>query len=478
MPTAIEKIKRWKKDPLYFVTTELKADPDPWQAEALRAFGDPSKRRIALKASKGPGKTALLSWCIWNFLACYGRIGNHPKGAGTSITDANINDNLWPELSKWQSRSEFLKSAFVWKKERVFARDHPETWFFSKRSWPKTGDKSRQADTLAGLHAEFLLFVLDEAGGIPDAVMATAEGGLATGEWGKILIAGNPTHLEGPLYRACTQERNLWEVITITSDPDSPQRSPRVSTQWAREQIEKYGRDNPWVLVNVFGEFPPSSLNTLLGPDEVERAMNQHYTIDQYNYSQKRLGVDVARFGDDRTVIFPRQGLVAFNPVIMRGANTNEIAGRVMMAKQRWGSEVEIIDDTGHWGHGVIDNLNVAGVNPIGVQFHGKAIDSDRYKNRRAEGWIRMADWIKGGGAIPRIPELVAELTVPTYTFANGKFQLEDKDQIKERLSRSPDLADALALTFMVPDLPAKDNTIPHFINSDKLKWDYDPRER
>jgi hypothetical protein len=126
-----------------------------------------------------------------------------------------------------------------------------------------------------------------------------------------------------------------------------------------------------------------------------------------------------------------------------------------MLATERWKAELILIDDTGHWGHGVIDNLLTAGYNPVGVQFHAPANDK-RYKNRRAEMWILMAEWIKRGGSLPEIPEMVAELTTPTYTFSNGQFLLEDKDMIKQRLGRSPDLGDALALTFSLPEMPTE----------------------
>lgn len=466
------------------VREEFKAEPDPWQHQLLRAFASTDRQamRIALKANKGPGKTAGLAWCILNFLACYGEPGEHPKGAATGITKDNLTDNLWPELAKWMGRSDFFSAAFTWTKTRIFAKSYPETWFFSLRTWAKSADPQQQADTLAGLHAKFLLFVLDESGGIPKAVMATAEAGLANEHvgWAKILQAGNPTHLEGPLYDACTSERAMWTVIEITGDPDDPNRSPRISKEWAREQIEKYGRDNPWVLVNVFGQFPPSSLNTLIGPDEVHAAMRRwgHLKKADVAHMQKRLGVDVARFGDDRSVIFPRQGLMAKKPVILRHMRTTDIAARILLAVQRWGSELELIDDTGHWGHGVYDNLLTTGRSPIAVQFHAPALDP-RYKNRRAEMWLTMTDWIKRGGCLPMLPELVAELTTPTYTFSQGQFLLEDKDQIKERLGRSPDLADALALTFAIPDQPSELRLPPGFpqIGAGKLKYEYDPLE-
>lgn len=466
-------IRRWREDPVAFVREVMGVQPDAWQEDVLSMF--PKKQRQAMKACKGPGKTSTLAWMAWNFLLTR----PYPKVIATSITGDNLADGLWAEMAKWQSKSPLLQQAFTWSKTRITSNDHPETWFMAARTWPKSGDKQQQADALAGKHADYMLFILDEAGGIPDAVMATAEGALASGIECKIAMAGNPTHLEGPLYRACTSEKHLWHVTEISGDPDDPKRSPRVSMQWAKEQIEKYGKDNPWVLVNVFGKFPPASINTLLGPDEVTAAMNRHLREDAYTWSQKRLGIDVARFGDDRTVVFPRQGLAAFTPVEMRGARTTDIAARVMLAIQRWGAEAQFVDDSGHWGHGVIDNLISAGYSPVPVLFEGKANDP-RYGNKRAEMWLEMAEWIKRGGALPPMPELTRELTAPTYTFVGGKFMLEPKDKIKERLGVSPDLADALALTFAHPEAPA--NTLEGRFMDIKLngngrsaKHDWDP---
>lgn len=444
-------LERWKRDPISAVRELFSAEPDPWQAEGLIAWADPATDRLAFPACKGPGKTTELAWMILIFLITR----EESKVAATSITGDNLSDNLWAEIAKWMHRSPELQRAFVWTKTRISNRERPENWFATARTWPKTADATRQADTLAGLHADHMMFVLDESGGIPQAVMATAEAILASGVECKIVQAGNPTHLEGPLYRACTVDRHLWKVIRITGDPDNPNRSPRIKLEWARQQIATYGRDNPWVMVNVLGEFPPSSINALLGVEEVEKAMARVYRPDQYSWAQKRLGVDVARFGDDRSVIFPRQGLCSFRPVVMRNARTTDIAARVARAKARWGSEVELIDDTGHWGHGVLDQLDAAGTPGIPVVFHEKAINP-RYKNRRAEMWIEMSDWVKKGGQLPNLPELIGELITPTYTFVNGVFVLEEKDMIKERIGRSPDLADGLALTFAIPDQPAE----------------------
>lgn len=473
-----EKLKRWIVDPLFFVVDELGAKPDPWQVEALEVLGSKQEKhqRMAFKACKGPGKTAFLAWAIIWFMATQSTKGEHAKGAGTSITQDNIDDNLWPEIAKWKARSPFIDRLFKWTKTRYFQVDHEETWFFSKRTWPKTADSSQQANTLAGLHAENILFVLDESGGIPNAVMASAEATLSTlGGFKKIIQCGNPTHLEGPLYSACTTERNLWWVKEITGDPDDPQRSPRISTTWARQQIEKYGRDNPWVLVNVFGQFPPSSVNALLGPEEISASMKRRLSPDEYDYAQKRLGVDCARFGDDRTVLFPRQGLMAFPPATMRNARGPEIASRMAQAKARWDWQMAFIDDTGGYGASAIDSALMAGLPISPVSFSGRAIDP-RYMNKRAEMWFTMSEWVKRGGVLPDDDELVKELSSPTYTFnAQGKFLLEPKEQIKERLGFSPDKADALALTFAIPEMPHSNDPLSDLASTGKYVSEYNP---
>ena len=444
MTPAAAKIREWREHPAQMVRDLFGVEPDAWQVEALEAF--PSSPRLAMKACKGPGKTTVLAWLGWNVLLTR----PHPKIAATSITADNLADGLWTEMAKWQGKSPPLKRLFVWTKTRIFSRESPETWWMSARTWPKAADASKQADTLAGLHADYLLFILDEAGGIPDAVMAAAEAGLASGIECHLLMAGNPTHLEGPLYRACSSEKHLWRVIEITADPDDPKRTPRVSEQWAREQIAKYGADNPWVLVNVFGRFPPSSLNALLGPDEVRDAMNRQVAEGAYQHAARILGVDVAREGADSTVIFPRQGLFTRPPVKLRIPDSFQVAGRVAHEMDDWDSDAVFVDGTGGYGAGVIDALKSMNRRSVGVHFASSPTNPG-FVNKRAEIWWTMAQWVKGGGSLPNDPELVSELTAATYFYKGDKIQIEDKDQIKDKIGHSPDIADALALTFAFP---------------------------
>lgn len=459
---AARNVLRWRHNPDAFVFDNFGVHPDAWQHDALAAFADPSEcvRRVSLQACAGPGKTAVLVWCGWLFMSCHGDRGEHPKGAAVAINWDNLRDNLWAEFAKWQTRSEYLTAAFTWTKERIFAKHHPETWFISARSWPKTANADEQGKTLSGLHSKYVLALIDESGGIPATVLRAAEQAMSTRPtFGRILQAGNPISLDGMLYAAATTLRDQWHVIRITGDPDDPKRSPRIDIEWARQQIQTYGRDNPWVKSYLLGQFPPSSINALLGPDEVEAAMDRHLRDDQFTFAQKRLGADVARYGDDRTVIFPRQGLAAFRPRVERHARNTavsvDIANWVMAAKKNWGSELEFFDATGGWAAGAVDVLRSNGISPINVQFAAPAIDP-AYANRRAEIWFAMAKWVQSGAALPKIPEMVAELITPTYTFHKGKFLLEDKEQVKKRLGRSPDLADALALTFGVIDMPGR----------------------
>jgi phage terminase large subunit len=444
MAAAIEKARRWKADPVAFVRELFGVEPDAWQADVLRAF--PTHQRIAMKACKGPGKTAVEAWLGWNFLATRPNC----KVACTSITADNLRDNLWTELALWQNKSPLLKALFTWGKERIVANERPETWWCAARSFQQSADQGRQADTLAGLHADYILFMLDEVGAIPSSVLVAAEAALATDPDGlhcKIVIGGNPTNLEGPLYDAATKDRHLWHLTEVTGDPDDPKRSPRISVKWAREQIAKHGKDNPWVLVNVFGRFPPASINVLLGPNDVQGATGRALKDHEYSFAASVLGVDVARFGDARTVITRRQGRATWEPVVLRGAATQEIAARIVHECGLSHTDAVFIDDTGGWAAGVIDALRLGGIAPIPVNASGRPADG-RYLNLRAECWFKMAEWTKGGGSLFPIDDYARELTAPTYMFHGGKLQLESKDQVSARIGASPDVADALSLTF------------------------------
>jgi phage terminase large subunit len=461
LDAARSRLKRWRTDPIAFVRENFNVEPDSWQVKALNAFArqDKDAYRISLQACVGPGKTAVLAWIGWNFLSCYGNRNDHPKGLAVSVTADNLKDNLWPEFAHWRNRSAFLMEAFEWTKERIFSRDHPETWFIAARSWSKTANAEEQGRTLSGLHSKFVLVLIDESGEIPLSVLKAGEQALGNVTFGRIVQAGNPTSLDGMLYAAATRLRDQWEVIVITGDPDDPDRSPRISLEWAAAQINAYGRDNPWVMSSILGKFPPGSINALIGVEEVEAAMKRHLTEDAFSWAQKRLGIDCARFGDDPWVVFPRQGLAAFRPVVMRNPRTHDVVARVILAKSRWGSEREFFDGSGGYAAGAVDGMIQAGHSPVEVQFGGKATDP-RFFNKRSEMLFLAAEHVKRGAALPYIPEMIQEMSAHTYTFQNGKFRVEEKDLVKEKIGRSPNYFDAYGLTFAEPDMPSQTDSL------------------
>ena len=452
-------VDRWLEHPAAFVREVFQVEPQPFQEEALECF--PHQRRIAMKASKGVGKSAVLAWLIWNFM-----LRKNAQVMVTSISGDNLKDGVWKELGTWYGKAPILQSLFTMGATRIEAKTESKDWFCSARTWPKSGSDTQQADSLAGFHSPFCMGVIDEAGGVPDAVMAAAEAILSTGIETKLVISGNPTHRSGPLFRACTTERDLWHVIEISSDPDNPKRASIVDIKWAREYIQKYGRDDPRVLVNIFGQFPPYSFNALIGGDEVRDAMKRYYRPFEIEQYARLLGIDVAREGDDFSVICKRHGLQAF-PFIRRShIETGQIGASLTnrIAKE-FEPDAIFVDSTGGFGHTWIDAMGVLGLSPIGVHFARQKGIEEHYYNMRAYMYFEMIQWIKNGGALSATDEdgsttgaerLILALENTTYTHKGDKLILEDKDDIKDKIKFSPDEADALALTFAEPVSPKK----------------------
>ncbi len=468
---AAERIRLWREDPITFVRDNFGVEPDAWQAEMLRAF--PRHNRLVASACKGPGKTALMSWLGWNFLATR----PHCKVPCTSVTGANLKDGLWAELAKWQRHSPFLKKAFRWTAERITAKDHPETWFASFRTWAQDADPSQQANTLAGLHEDYLLFLIDEVSDIPDGVVSAAEAALSGGIETKLVMMGNPTRTEGPLWRAVGADRHMWHVTRITGDPEDPDRSPRIDIEEARKQIAKHGRDAYVVRVNILGLFPERQADKLLDVVDVERAIERAVPEGTSTRDARIIGLDVARFGDDCSYIAPRQGRVAYPGRELRGLDTVELAEQLIRSIEKWGADAAFVDGTGVGG-GVIDHCRHRGWGHVvhEVQFGARAMDSDAYQDRRTEMHWKLAEWIREAGCLPRDQMLADELAAPRYWFdKKGRVVLEQKQDIKARLGRSPDRSDAYALTFAGTVLPRAARAAAVAGAAAQAVTDYDP---
>jgi phage terminase large subunit len=180
-------LRRWREQPQVFVRELFGIEPDPWQDDALAAF--PKSPRLCLRACKGPGKTAVLAWLGWNFLLTR----PHPMCGATSISGDNLKANLWTELARWREKSPVLKTTFEMTKTEIFCREHPKTWKMEARTWAKDADASQIGNALAGIHAPYVLWLGDESGDHPEAIMPTMEGIFAGAPIeAHIVQAGNP----------------------------------------------------------------------------------------------------------------------------------------------------------------------------------------------------------------------------------------------------------------------------------------------
>jgi hypothetical protein len=199
-------------------------------------------------------------------------------------------------------------------------------------------------------------------------------------------------------------------------------------------------------------DFSAAVTNALLPLDIVLAAQERTLAPPAYTPYPKILGVDIARQGGDRSVFAPRQGPLAFRPHVHRIENLMELADAVAATATRWGADAIFLDQGG-MGYGVLDRLGKLGYPVTGVDFGSRALRPDLYENRRAEMWWEMANWVKGGACLPNDPALRADLTTPEYDYRNkrDRLALESKHHMRERGRQSPDIGDALALTFAVP---------------------------
>ena len=196
----------------------------------------------------------------------------------------------------------------------------------------------------------------------------------------------------------------------------------------------------------------------------------------QYEFAARVLGIDVARQGDDPSVIFPRQGRMAFPPMVYRNITGDQGAGHVSRKWLEWDADAAFIDGSGGWATSWVDHLRMLRRPVMTVEFAGRPNDP-RFFNKRAEILFAAAQWVKDGGCLPNVPELLTEMTAVTYTFRGDRFLCEDKDQVRQRIGRSTDYFDALGLTFAQPvgrRMSAEHRLISQ--SSRQRASDYDPR--
>lgn len=454
--------------------------PRQWQADTLDTIGrhlrDPTTRftplMLAVASGHGIGKSAEIGMILdWGISTCA-----DTKIVVTANTESQLRTKTWPEISKWM-RASINAHWFTVTATSIYTKDisHERTWRADAIPWSENN-----TEAFAGLHnkGRRIIVLVDEGSAISDRIYEVIEGALTDEETEIILVVfGNPTRNTGRFRECFGRFKHRWVTRQIDSRNVEGTNKQQIA-QW----VEDYGEDSDFVRVRVKGEFPRAGSMQFIDGDAVEAARKRE--PESHLGDVLVMGVDVARYGDDQTVIVIRRGRDAITIpwVKLRQADTMTVAARIMDLAQQYNPDSIFVDEGGVGG-GVVDRLLMLKQPVIGVQFGGaadrsrdKAEGKVTYANKRAEMWGNMRDWLKGG-AIPDDPDLAADLTGVEYGYTMVKGQdaiiLEKKSDMKKRGLASPDLADALAITFAYPVFPTDHST--SFKGGGKHQIDYEP---
>ena len=424
-------------------------DIDPWSRQAEFFAAVARHHRVAVRSGHKIGKsTGFACLALW-------WVATRPRARVilTSAGDNQIATILWPELRRLHARAAEALGGTV-------ALD-PRTGLRFDDGRVVIGFSTDRPETAAGQSGDELLYLVDEASGIDERIMEAIEGNLAGG--GRVALCGNPTQTSGTFYDAFTTKREFWHPVHISSE-ETPNASgigepiPGLATrEYVEEKRRQWGEDSPLYAVRVRGDFPTQASNSVVGLELIEAARKRYPDVP--DTGPLEIGVDVARFGDDDSVIQPRRGKRAPVPRVIHGQDTVQVAGAVVQVAQelrRPGERVRVKVDVIGVGAGVADTLRQhqwLDVVDVNVAESATATDDGPgYALLRDQLWFAVRDWLRDGGAFAPDEQLEAELVAPVYSFdTRGRIKVESKDSMKKRLKRSPDRADALALAVHEP---------------------------
>lgn len=438
-------------NPVAFAEDMLSFFPDDEQAAVMMDVANNPKTSV--RSGQGVGKTALEAVIVIWYLCCR----PNPRIVATAPTMQQLYDVLWAEIAKWLNNSK-VKRLLKWTKTKVYMIGHEDRWF-------ATAKTATRPENMQGFHEDYMLFLVDEASGVADPIMEAILGTLSGSE-NKLLMCSNPTRLSGTFYDSQVRDREFYKNHKISS---------RTSKRTNKENIamleSKYGKDSDVVRVRVDGEFPKAEADAFISLEAAEMAVNSKVDpIDEVLH----FGVDVARFGDDETVIAPRIGGHCFDLKVYHRQDTMATVGWVLdTARVMCQINPEIkrtiikVDDSGVGG-GVTDRLKEViaeerlpyTIIPVN---NGSTAYDNHYENLGTEIWAAVRDileenvsmFIQGQSATIQLPQdqqLISQLSTRKYHMTSkGKIALERKEDMKKRGLKSPDRADAVTLAF-APD--------------------------
>jgi phage terminase large subunit len=444
--SVINKLTEWKNSPLQFVKECIKAEPTEQQIEFLANIQ--KEKRISIRSGHGTGKDCSAAWvAIW-FLVTR----PYAKVVVTAPTNRQLRDIFLAEISKWMRQS-LVADEFRILKDSVIQKDAGKEWWLRLISPSVRATKDEQAETLAGLHGDHLLIICDESSGIPDPTFIPLEGALTQPD-NKVVLIGNMTRNSGYFYDTHFHVVNKQDWFKLHWDSRN---STRVDKSMPEYFAKKYGIDSNVYRIRVMGEPPLQDDNTLIPLYAAVQCIGNETLIaeDEPLY----LGVDVARYGDDASIILPRKGLEIKPWETFRKLNTIDLGGFIMQTYLEQSADGCAVDVIGV-GAGVYDWLekhNMKNLYPVSVS--SSSSDILKYNRLRDELWCKVRDnCLLGLYSFPDVSvngeveslgnQLANELASVRYKFnSHGGIIVESKKDMKARGIASPNIADALGLT-------------------------------
>lgn len=446
--------------------------PDVWQTEWMERLGrEVAERktleealaslRLATVSGNGTGKTTLIAWVILWFMSTR----PHAHIRVTANTSTQLSTAVWRELAKWHNIM-VHRDIFEWTASKYVMRAQPETWYAVAIPWSKENPNAFQ-----GGHDQNILFIIDEAQGVHDLIWDAIEGSMTTAGamW---VVFGNGTRPNGRFRECFRKNRTQWIQFHVDA------RTAKKANKAEHEAWKlAHGEESDFYRVRVLGQFARASMSNLIPLEIVERAQNMfaaryptlkkdlveqgpedaldYADLDPSGVLPRILSVDIARFGDDKTVVGLRVGATFVVLAKYAQQDTVQVAGRVAEWIKAIQPDVTFIDEAGIGG-GVIDILRDMQFEITGVNGGYKAIDDRRYYNRRAEMYCKARDWLRGTVMIDDDRELQDDLVGPEYGFSDrgDRIQLETKEDMRSRGLPSPDVGDCLVQTFFMDIAP------------------------
>lgn len=426
-----------------------------WQQELLllsmeKAVNRHAPNKISVVSGRGTGKTTSASWIILWFLFCY-YDALIPCAAPTA---PQLNDALWKELSVQIGRMpDGIKSQYEWISDHVRIKARPASWYARARTASK-----ESPEALAGLHSDNMLVVVDESSAVDDAIFNTAEGSL-TSDNAFVLLLSNPTRPTGYFFRTFSNPN--WQNLQLSSIE-----SPVVSPEYEKEKAHSTGgRDSENYAIDVLGKFPTE--DTMNNDGYIRMFSNtniQWLSKDEDVQFGKDsvMGIDPSGEGDDISAFFIRdnfKGKIIFKESV---SNPKQISEKAIAFIEHYKLNPRNV---------VIDNFGVGAnvATEIARASHGKYIitavnvgetcdyedEKEQYMNKRAlifhGKWLK---WMRDGGKL--VSDIDLEQEVDTIYYKRnlgGRVQIMPKVEMKKRGYRSPNCADAVALSF-IRDIP------------------------